>query len=293
MSWVVFLGGSESHRPFVEAARQQYRIVMFDVDAAAPCRELADEFQAVSCHDYWEMSSHCEMLDGIAGVMSHCSAVQAIKARAELAEDFGLPCYSPLVAKVVYNKAKWKAKLSKEVDELGIGWMATPEFCKLDGNDLGYSWHGQSLMKPIHGFGGDGVVPGFFACNWEYPGWMLESFVDGAEYSINGYRRGGDIGLLAILRKFSFREYLSVAWEERFQRVAQRVLYWLGINHSFFAVDVIDDGEKLWVIDVGLLLDSGVDVLLTRYGRAPYELAVQLATGAELQPWGTLEAGCS
>lgn len=108
--------------------------------------------------------------------------------------------------------------------------------------------------------------------------YMAEERIVGREVTVGGYVYDDEPRVLVVADKTPGQPPVACEPPLHVETIAKRAARALGITHSFFSVDMIIDDDGPCVIDVGLLMDAGVDKLVTCVD--VYELRCQMAVGA-------------
>jgi len=202
-----------------------------------------------------------------------------------------------------------KPEMLRALDSAGLAttdWMVTS-----DPVELGEfaARHGAAIIKPARG--GIGSVGVSFvaagteriedlvtkACAASSDGLALvERFLSGNEYSVDGYVSGGTAVVLSVSRKSSLGAeggFVMVGFvtgpgaiqedvASALTGLAEPVVSAAGLDDSYFSLDVIESDGALFVIDVGPLLDAKIDRLLHHAGVDVYGVASDIGLGAPI-----------
>ncbi len=300
--WVCIIGGGKSQVPFIEAAAAEgARSLVFDGDPAAPAREIADRFVPISTHDTAGVLEHCEGFDDgpPVGCFTYSSYEQALVTTAAVVERFGLRGLTSEALHRTSSKPRMRAHLSNS----GVAvpaWQRT-----VDAGELAAfrADHGTVMVKPARGGVGSAGVAliddatadaiGLLetACSLSSDGAaILEEFLEGDEYSIDGYVVGGSVRVLATSRKHTRGDHFVIEGyvfdrEEvadpsgRFGALAARTIGALALDDTFFSLDVLFTADGPVVLDAGPLLDAKMDRLLWHSGIDVYRIPTAAALG--------------
>ncbi len=301
--WICIIGGGKSQAPFISAtASLGARTLVFDGDAKAPGRELADRFVAVSTHDTAAVLNHLDGFDGgpPAGCFTYSSFEQALTTTAAVVERYGLFGLTTEALHRTWSKAQMRAHL----DAAGV---ATPAWRRAESAaDLEefLADHPRAIIKPARGgVGSAGValvdegtgdaadVLGA-ACEISSDGTAIaEEYLEGEEYSVDGWVTRGEVHVLATSRKhtdperFVIEGYVFDSREESpFSDFAAGVVAALALDNTFFSLDVLATSSAPVVLDAGPLLDAKVDRLLHHAGVDVYAIPTATALGNEIDP---------
>ncbi|MDZ7771586.1 MAG: ATP-grasp domain-containing protein [Balneolaceae bacterium] len=304
--WLIVIGGSDSQFPYIGSARDLgLNTLVFDRDPAAVGGEIAHHHEVCSTHDAGEILRRCEeLLDPgqVAGCMTSSSHQKALASTAAVVEHYGLRGISRETVRRTTDKDLWK-ELLRDAD------IPTPRWERVErGGELGKLLDQEEalILKPASGGVGSAGVslvrkgdPEAERLLWEAceassdHSALAERWVEGPEYSVDGYVSRGNCRVAGISRKyvrgadenFVIEGYAMGALDRDTERLlkktAVRVCRALEIDHSFFSLDVKVSGHTAWVVDLGPLLDAKMDRLLWYAGRSVYELGVRLALRGE------------
>ena len=301
---LLIVGGSGSHVPFVEAARASgFHTVVVDRDRDCPAGRISDRFVPLSTYDgegTLELARSLDSERGLAGALSYASDPAALASVAGVHEALGLPGYGPEVVRRTTDKAEMKRALHSAGVPAPDWAIASKESEALE---FARSVRGPVLLKPARGTSGSlGVVlvkrSEDLALAFRRARdlsldarVLVEKFHPGVELSVNGIVVGEDPRLLVVCRKANLGPdrgfIISSFWTldaddpnaRRAARLALDAVRALGIRDSFFAADVLVEGNEATLLEIGLLLDAKLDRLLAFSGRDFYHLACRLAAG--------------
>lgn len=310
--WICVIGGGKSQLPFVRAARRLgAETLVFDRDPDAPARAAATRFEACSTHDAGEIVRRCEAFFGERaprGCLTYSSHEKALLSAAAVTERYGLEGIPRETVRRTTSKEVWKGLLS----EAGI---PTPAWIRLGAGEeprleAFLERHGSAVLKPSRGSAGSSGVAVLEAgdsgtaellgraCGASSDGEAIaEEHLKGEEYSVDGCVWDGSCRVLGVSRKHvgtPGRPFLIEGFQfdgapeppnGELRRLAGEVCRALDLENTFFSLDVICDGERRGVIDLGPLLDAKLDRLLDHAGAGIYELGVRLALPAGGEPF--------
>lgn len=317
--YFVVIGGSSSHEPFVLAAKALgFQVVVFDLNTDCPCAALVDKFFNLSTYDLKGIKDVCEELGGkarIKGIITYSSADKALKNVAELCRDYGLPSFSPEAVEACLDKDKmlrlWEGEVPVPISCAYNDVEAAVKDTKFDGShskivkpstgtqgSLGVSLvyskdEFRDAFSKAQALSSDGVV-------------IVEDFCEGRQFSVDGIVIKGEPRILAVSEKFTLGKEggfvikgfaagepapddaeLSGKLSE-IKDTAIKAAHTLGIDNSFFSVDLILTARGAVVIECGVLLDAKIDRLLSFQGTNVYEMICKVASGTEPEGFNEL-----
>lgn len=303
---VVFVGGSQDHLPFIKSAQQLgFSTIVFDQDKTCKGGVVADYFYKISTHDLAGIISLTKKLSlefSIRGIMTYSSAYQAIINTANLAKENGLPYCNIKSIEITNDKELTRNRLLEHKipttngKTLGNIGEAVKYFEENINSMLiikpasgGQGSRGTNLIKTrsdIYSFYEEAS-----ACSSDKKV-ILERFVNGQEYSIDGIVRGDQAHIFSITKKYNLgpkanyimsgfttlskKEQSDVGKE--IKDLSIRVIKALEVSNSFFSIDVIGSKNQLFVIECGLLLDCKIDRFLAYQNVRIYELFLSVIT---------------
>lgn len=307
----IVVGGSQSHVPFIEAAKDLgYRTVVFDRNPSAPGAAIVDMFYPISTHDVERILAKCRHLskhDTIAGIITYSIYTMPLNAVAKSSEIFGLRSFSMQAVKNTTNKARMKQRMSER-------HVTTPEWVVASDWDDALSflmdYRPPIVVKPASGgMGSTGVSmvreekqlrDAFEAASKASDDDLiiLEKFYVGREFSVGGIVSNNRATMLEVSEKFnlgathnfiisgyatgrSSETNLKHSTDVIIEPVLQAVKA-LDINNSFFGADVLLTDQGPLVLEVGLLLDAKIDRLLFFAGIDVYDMRCKVAVGDEI-----------
>lgn len=305
----MIVGGSESHVPFIEAAKNLgYKTVVFDGDKNCIGAKISDSFCKISTHDVDKIISKCCELNEknkIAGIMTYSSSTDPLMAVSKICEKLNLPSFSSESVRLAIDKVLMKECFSNN----GI---PTPEWILTDNQTEAIIFtKGTSerlIIKPSTGSQGskgvnlinrDSDISKLFDIakeNSHDSKVILEKYYTGREFSVDGIVVGDKPVILAVSEKFNLgSEYnftmsgFSLAkiedTDEKLQKkimsikeVGKQAAIAMGISNSFFSADIVLTKNGLMVLECGVLLDCKIDRLLYHSGIDVYDLFIKLVT---------------
>ena len=308
--WVVCLGGGWNQLPFIEEAKRQgYKTAVFDRDPRAPARLQAQKFYPISSHDEAAVLAAVKELKRdtpIAGVLSYSSRYEALRTAALAAQSCGVALFTTKDVSALASRAA-------TLDALRRAGIKTPSFAVAadapealrHAEAFGYP----VVLKPAEGGSASSGVcivrsaeelSRNFAAAHSVGGTIVEQYMEGEEYVLQGYIRGGVPFALPIFKKHTVSAqgrpihagYQS-AEEPRLAGLFAGICRALNLPGYLFAADVIVSGGAVYVIDVGFLLDACMDRLLAHAGVDIYALLVALSTHAPLPAAAAPRSPCA
>jgi hypothetical protein len=297
MMWMCVIGGSRSHVPFIEACLVRgFDTLVIDVDPAAAGRSIATEFVEMSTHNTAGVIAHLEAGGyDLAGCFTYSSYEAALRTTATVVERFDLRGLRLPALERMWSKPDMLRALAA-ANRPTTTWLVTadPEEASSILAD-----HGRAVVKPSRGGVGSAGVTVLdrgtdvgaavrSAVEGSSDGMaLIETFIDGPEYSVDGFVNDGSTVVLAVSHKHTLGDgplmegFSSVAdpdLVDQLAGLASDVVAAAGLDHCYFSLDVIS-GDELFVIDVGPLLDAKVDRMLHHAGVDVYGVAPDVAAG--------------
>lgn len=295
--WVCIIGGGRSQLPFIRRAMELgLNTLVFDQNPHSEARSLANIFVPWSTHGYDAILRHCIKLQeggSITSCFTSSSDEKALKTAAIINDYFGLPG----IRERMVNRTSSKREMHHLLKSFGL---CTPHYSPLNSLDDLKSFieiNGQALIKPARGGAGSigvSVVSESssgleqklnFALANSSDGYVLaEKFIEGVEYSIDGYVDDLECYILAVSSKHVKRSSDSLVIQKFITGVsdsellnslcetAKRAVAALDLNDTFFTFDIISTNCGLYIIDSGLQLDAKIDRLLNFSGIDIYSI---------------------
>jgi len=314
--WLVHIGAGQSSVNFLRHAQEQgLRTLAIDIDRDAPGFTYATRTLERSRDDLDGILREVRRFatqHTLVGCSTTSSAAAALDTTAAIREEHDLRGLRSAAMDLLADRSVWKDRLaSRSISTPASALISTPEEL-----DQFLDEQPSTLVKPESGGRGSmGVARvrrgdtrnrDLFneAQDSSASGLVLaEDFVTGDEYSIDGIIRGGVFQMLHLGRKFSARNHRGTlptgyAWgapsrnvrcdEEprwlEYQALASATGRSLELHDTFMSLDVIDDGERTFIIDVGCQLDAKVDRALEFSGLDVAELECAIAIGSPCLP---------
>ena len=303
---VVFVGGSQDHLPFISAAQHLgFYTVVFDQDSTCKGGLVADYFYRISTHNLAGMISLTQKLSlefSICGVMTYSSANQAIVNTASLAKLNGLPYCNIKSIELTNDKELTRKRLVEHKIPTTHGKMlgSIDEAVRYFKDNI----NSMLVIKPASGGQGsrginliktESDIYRFYeeasACSSDSKV-ILERYVDGQEYSIDGIVVGDQPHIFSISKKYNLgpkANYIMSGFTtlsknehsdlgKEIKDLSIKVVKALGITNSFFSIDVIGSKNRLVVIECGLLLDCKIDKFLAYQNISVYNSFLSVIT---------------
>jgi len=310
---IVFVGGSEDHVSFLRASKSSgFHSVVFDLDSKCVSRKEADLFFKISTHDFEGILLKLKELSEeycITGVMTYSSSPKAILNTSKISAHFGTKSYSFESASMTIDKSLMKkaflendvptadARITRNVKE-------AIDFFENCGQQT-------MIMKPSSGVSGSAGITFIksaedIANHYDHVASfstdsivIIESFINGDEYSIDGIISKNDPIILSVCKKnslgksenFIMSGFTSVTksitsedevFFERMENATVKALEALKISDSLFSLDIIASRNEVNVVECGILLDCKIDRLLSFMGINIYEMMISVISGQSI-----------
>lgn len=215
MSKVVYIvgGGSNQLSLVHEAKRLGHHVVVSDINENPPCRSVADNFEQIDTVDRTGslMVARRYKVDGV--VTDQTDA--AVPTVALIAEELGLPGIGFETALRFTNKELMRRTMA------GDRAVSIPESQYYENTHNAIEFANQSgrppqywIVKPVNSQGSKGVnrltgvddILKFQDAMTESrgKGILLEEFIEGDEYSVEAFVKGGIVHNLAVTKKFHY-----------------------------------------------------------------------------------------
>ena len=302
---LVIIGGSKHHVRFITAAKHKgYINFVFDKNSLAPAKFNSDYFFAISTDNYKAIIKELNLYKNkflFKGALSYSSRFRALNTVLELAKVFRFNSFSAKCHSYLFDKELLFSKLSLELN--------IPKFMILnqerDINILPKTLGFPLIIKPAKGMGSKNVfkivdkrqLDKFY--NKIKKGIkknkiIIQKYVQGDEYCLNGFVFRGEAKLFPIVQKFTLdanhgfthlgfkvlkKGDLSNSLIRELKDIFVRMCQLLQADNYFFASDVIISGTKIYIIDFGFLLDSKIDRLLFATGLDIYDILIDITVG--------------
>ena len=310
----VIIGGGKSQVPFVQAVKnKKFRSIVFDRDVNAPASKLADYFFPISTHD---TNSILEKLSNFSEEILSCftysSFPDAVKTAASVNEEFNTLGLKLNDLDLVLSKKYFY----KKIMDLGFNCPRTLIVnSEKDAQSQLRSFE-RVILKPAYGTSGSiGVDTSYFrdkefkkkyavaerASKDNYV--AIQEFLDGEEYSVDGYISDGKPYFLNLARKrtlskeygytidgFYINDIPETICSQIFQ-TASAVISGLSLNNTFFNFDLLRVENHLYFIDFGILLDAKIDRLLSFLGIKVYDVPILIIERKGVSSYFSLKRG--
>jgi phosphoribosylaminoimidazole carboxylase (NCAIR synthetase) len=288
----IVIGGGPSQAPFASAAKElDFEVVVIDLDPSCPGAVVANRFFPLSAREpapIVAVSDDLAASGELAGVMTYSAHPGALRAAAAVAARHDLPCFSEEALEVCLDKRELKSRLVAH----GVPTPASVHTADA-GEALGLlDSAGEVIVKPAAESRGSvavslatdvasltRAVAAAAACSSDGAA-LVEERCRGRELAVGGHVCEGEVTILAAAEKITggarggFVMTGFVAGGEapsaRVEEVARDVVAALGIDDSFFTVDLIVTDRGPVVLEAGVLLDAKIDRLLLHGGVDPY-----------------------
>jgi biotin carboxylase len=308
---IVFIGGSQDHVPFIEAAiKMGYSTVVFDRDENCNGAKIADTFFKISTHDSKQIISKCKALNKtnkICGTMTYSSAAESLFATANVCRLLKLPSFTLKSIELATDKILMKESFIK-FRVPTPGWTSTNTLQEAI-NYFKKSGSMPLIMKPSAGGQGSigvALVKQVSDIVDQYQNSslssndskvILERYYQGQEFSIDGIMVGDMPIVLAVSEKHSLggdfnfimsgfsiinadeKKQYKEDWIKIIKETALQAVNAMGITNSFFSVDIVDTKKGFMVLECGVLLDCKIDRLLKYVDIDVYKMMINLIIG--------------
>lgn len=307
--YLVLLGGSKSSYPFLQAAQQKgLKTIVFDQNPDEYCADKSDVFYPIST---FNTESIINILadynqNSIAGIICYSSHREAQLTNLYLNNIYSEQKIPESVIEICYNKnAMRDALTSVDIPMPSIVYSNEQDYVSLQ------TFSRPCVLKKLSGIGSEGTIKfsdGKNASSYidtnicKVKEIVIEEYVKGRQYHVDGYVYKGDIKILSLTEKYSryyyrtpittgFRncindsEITKVDLYKTLKDYSERALGRIGINNNFFGADIIiDDENNNYILEYGILLDSKIDRLLYHAGLDIYSLMVDISTSSKINP---------
>jgi len=314
MNHFVIIGGSQSQVPFIKAAKKLgHNTVVFDQNSCCPGAREGDRFYPISTHDFDSILKVCGKLkqdNSIKGIMTYSAYSKPLLATAKLCSIFQLPSFSVESAELSTNKSKMKKRFKEYGIPSPLSFEAysfreakrflseqSPPWILKPGSGSQGSL-GVSIVEDVDDLGNSFTDASDNSQNGSV---IIEKYHNGREFSVDGIVSHGQFTVLAISEKFNlgFEGNFTISGfamgtipdEDHalkknidfISTVALDAVGSLGIDNSFFSVDVILSDKGPLVLECGILLDAKIDRFLHYAGVNVYEMICRVAIGERLE----------
>jgi len=307
---VIIIGGSQSHMPFIEAAKNLgFNTIVFDRDKNCQGAKSSDIFYEISTHYIDQIVSKCceiNNLNNLKGVMTYSSFTDPLLAVAKICEKLNLPSFSSESVRIATDKVLMKECFTNN----GI---PTPEWIVTDNQTEAINFIKETserlIIKPSRGSQGskgvnlidqDSDSSKQFKIakeNSHDSKVILEKYYTGREFSVDGIVAGDKPIVLAVSEKFNLGPEFNftmcgfsmgkIANEDLelqkaitlIKETAIKSVKAINISNSFFSVDIMLSGYDAIVLECGVLLDCKIDRLLKFAGIDVYKEFINMVCG--------------
>jgi len=307
---LIIVGGSQAHVPFIQAAQNLgFNTIVFDINENSKGVNIADSFFKISTHDIDQIISKCcEINDenNLKGVMTYSSSTEPLYAVAKTCEVLGLPSFSLNSVELATNKLLMKECFVN----CGIptpAWIVTNKIT--EAIDFVNESKDQIIIKPSTGSQGskgiamvnhgDETLEYFETAsrNSQDSKVILEKYIKGREFSVDGIVRSGNPVILSVSEKFNSGPELNFTMsgfsmgkieqneKELLKSIAAtretaiKTVVAMGISNSFFSIDILMTDLGPLVLECGILLDCKIDRLLKLASINVYDMYLDVITG--------------
>ena len=309
MQYIAFIGGSKSQVPFIKAAiKLGYKVINFDKNINCPGANLSDQFYQISILDIDRIIKKCILLSrkySLVGVATYSASKSALIAAAKICDYLNLPSFSLSSVELIHNKNIMKKKFKK-------AHIQSPEYLLSDNlneiSSLINKYKNGIILKPSNGSRGSLGVSivkdienleecfNFAKINSLDGKVIIEEYIKGQEYSIDGIIKNNLPNIISVTKKnnlgskknFIMKSFSSLCEKQKItlkkdftdlNQITKKTLDVLGINNSFFSIDIIIEKDLYMVIECGILLDCKIDRLFWHAGIDIYKEYIKLITG--------------
>lgn len=296
--WLQVLGAGPWQVPVIRRAQQLgVRVLSVDRDPGRPAFELADRHALCDLMDT-EGQTRLAREHGVHGVLQPTSDI-GVMAAASAAEDLGLAGPGRLAARAASNKGA----LTEAARRVGL---AERHSCLLTRAEAAPAWRGPCVVKPTDNQSGRGVSRVHSAqemgaalhharCNSRCGDVLVDEWLQGDEYVLDGLVQQGQLQLLGLARKRRDPDNPTVAagidylvglerdaLQARMLPPLRALVVSLGWGSSLLHAELIDAPQGLQLIDLAargggaMIMSHALPALL---GADVGELAVRVALG--------------
>lgn len=287
----VVLAAGKSQLPYIlEFKKRGWYVTAIDQDPSAMASTHSDKFIVNSVYErngLVNILSSINRNNPITAVFSNSSAAPVAKNVAYLNNELKTQggSFSPYCVEICYDKSimlnklrQAKVNVAKEVSlnmltESTLPIIVKPAHNSLGGKGVNKIETSQELQS--------------FLMQENTEKWVIEQYIEGTEYSVDGLIVGGELEVLGVSKKvtvdigsafipISFSLEISIESEdpERFKAIYQasrNSAKALGIDNSQISLDLkVDSKNTVTIIECGLFWDSKIDRLFEYSGFNPY-----------------------
>jgi len=300
----VIVGGSQSHVPFIIAARKLgFSTIVFDQSSECVGTKYCDHFYQISTRDHQAITSKCIQINNnfkLFGVMTYSASDESLIAVSSVCSILNLPCFPMESVNKVVDKSLMKKSFLKHGVPVVEGIVTKDPIEAVNF----FRKTGVVILKPsIGGRGSKGVVlcdtedlildqfqyVSNRSSNFEV---IVERYYGGDEYSVDGIVIGDTPIVLSVSSKknlgresnFVMSGFITdfMPRDEKKKSIVEqagiKAALSLGISNSFFSVDIVSNKSEVVVLECGVLLDCKIDRLLYFAGIDIYSLFIRMAT---------------
>jgi predicted ATP-grasp superfamily ATP-dependent carboligase len=301
---IVVIGGGSSQVPFIVAAKEcGLKTIVFDQNPSCPAVSLADRFFAISTHHADKIvESLIPFRNELTSCFTYSSFHAAQNVVAVVNEYFDLVGLNSESLLIGSDKSLFKSRL-RNVGLLTPRSLLIKDPCE----GMGFIDENiKTIVKPAMGSCGSAGVSLITQPNDEYirrsqeavacsidKSIILEEFIEGAEYSIDGFVDSAGVKILLVSRKytlgceygyaidgFTFDPSQCSSFLENYLVTIKKAVLATNLMNSFFSFDVIVSDGNIYFIDFGCLLDAKIDCLMSYVGAAVYAIPSLIPNGA-------------
>lgn len=290
------LGGSKSQVPLIKAiSAAGLSTVVCDQDANCLGREFSDFFYQISTHDYDAVLQVVNELEGLVFITTNSAYESPMRIVSRLSAKFNLKSYSEQALELTLNKKSLAVKLRAS------GINVPKEFILENKEAVDHLFENpdsQYIVKPLYGSqGSKGIslinsltdLKASFASASEYStngNVLIQKYYVGKELTIDGMVISSQLTIFSICEKsnlgaqrgFITSSYINFIGND-LERVAIedltiKCIREIGVDNSFFSLDIKMTEQGPVIIDAGLMLDSKIDILLSYADIDVYQLYI-------------------
>ena len=297
--YLVIIGGGHSQAPFVKAAnKKNLSTIVFDRNKSAPSKKDSTYFYTVSTHDNKKIETILLNLNkDLIGCITYSAHPSALKTTAYLNEQFKLKGISLTNLKYFLQKDLFHDAIKNLNIKTPISWT----FNSIVSAQRMLKPNERYVVKPSRGgYGSKGInlvsyKDDLFEKKYEAAvessldkKVILQEFIDGEEYNISGFLYD-DIPHLLLLCKKNISFETSGNRIESFENNSndiplltsislevRKIFQSIKLRNTFFNIDIIVNGNDIFIIDFNLLLDTKIDRFLYFMGVDIYSLQIDL-----------------
>lgn len=274
MRVLIFGGGFEQISLINNAINNQFFTVVIDPDNACPGQFLADRYYCVDGDDY-EMTKKVIKNENINGIAS-TSTDKPLLMMARVAEEFGFKFPSYLSVENTINKWKFKAIATANNIPVAQGKL----FINSNHAEIKEIKTFPVIIKPVSSSGSRGVIKcdsseelirqyGHVNKMFPYDGVIVEDYIEGKEYSIEGLVTGNELSIVQITEKttggFPYNvelqhiqpASLSTFIEHKIQKVLCGAIKVLKLKNCAIHAEIKIFNDQVYIIEIGPRLGGG------------------------------------